>query len=346
MRIRFWGVRGSIPAPPSSYELRDKIYKAITMALETRLKPWDIPSFINMLPHEVKSFVGGNTPCIEISSGKCILIFDAGSGIRNLGQLFTPRPSRDLLDSLEKDDDVKEPSSVEIQRPVHNLNLNLFLTHTHWDHIQGLPFFTPIYSKDTILNIYGVDIESKKKNLELQQSGPSLFPLNFDSLPATINFHEFPDTGMVLAPFIIDSLSLPHPGGSTAYRIRGFNKTVVFATDYEIIESSESARKKEALKDFITNADVFISDTQYTYTESHSKAGWGHSSALNIVELAVQSGVKTLYLFHHDPSYDDLKLYDILDKASSLARLLYPQSSISIRLAAEDTVIELTDDIY
>jgi ribonuclease BN (tRNA processing enzyme) len=121
---------------------------------------------------------------------------------------------------------------------------------------------------------------------------------------------------------------------------------VVFATDYEIIESAENALKKEALKDFITNADVFISDTQYTYTESHSKEGWGHSSALNIVELAVQAKVKKLYLFHHDPSYDDLKLYDILDKASSLTRLLYPQSMLSIRLAAEDTVIDLTDDIY
>ncbi|MDR2405134.1 MAG: MBL fold metallo-hydrolase, partial [Deltaproteobacteria bacterium] len=323
MRIRFWGVRGSIPAPPNSYELRDKIYKALTMALETRLKPWDIPSFINTLPHEVKSFVGGNTPCIEISHGKRILIFDAGSGIRNLGRLFTPRPSKDLLDQLENpDSELKEPQEIS---PSHQLNLDLLLTHTHWDHIQGLPFFAPIYSKDTALSIYGTDIVAKKKNLELQMSDSSVFPIHFHSLPAQISFHEFPETGLVLEPFTLDCLELPHPGGSTAYRVKAFDKTVVFATDYEIIDSSESSTKKEALKDFISNADVFISDTQYTYTESHSKEGWGHSSALNIVELAVQSGVKMLYLFHHDPNYDDLKLYDILDKASSLSRLLYPQ---------------------
>jgi phosphoribosyl 1,2-cyclic phosphodiesterase len=345
MRIRFWGVRGSIPTPPSSYELRDKIFKALTMALETRLKPWDIPSFINMLPHEVKSFVGGNTPCSEISHGKRVLIFDAGSGIRNLGRLFTPSPSRDLLEALEgRDGDSPGEKPPDIERP--KLNLDLILTHTHWDHIQGLPFFAPIYSKDTNLNIHCHNVAKKRKNLETQQSDPSLFPINFDKLPATIVFHEFPKGGLELPPFSIESLELPHPGGSHAYRIKGLDNTVVFATDYEIAgDSADALRKKEALEDFIMGADVFISDTQYSYTESHSKEGWGHSSALNIVEMAVQCGVKKLYLFHHDPTYDDSKLYDILDKATSLARLLYPQSTLSIRLAAEDTIIDFTDDL-
>ncbi|MDR2340641.1 MAG: MBL fold metallo-hydrolase [Deltaproteobacteria bacterium] len=346
MLIRFWGVRGSIPAPPSSYELRDKIFKALTMALETRLKPWDIPSFINMLPHEVKSFVGGNTPCIEISHGKRILIFDAGSGIRNLGQLFTPSPAKDLLDALENPGVEHRDRHGEADPPRPKLNLDLILTHTHWDHIQGLPFFAPIYNPDTILNIHGHDIQEKKRNLFIQQSDPSLFPLKFEDLPAKIIFHEFPDTGIVLEPFTVDSLALPHPGGSHAFRVKGFGFTVVFATDYEIAgDSADAIAKKEALKDFIANSDVFISDSQYSYTESHSKEGWGHSSALNIVELAVQAGVKSLYLFHHDPNYDDQKLYDILDKASSYARLLFPQSTLGIRLAAEDTVIDLSDDV-
>jgi phosphoribosyl 1,2-cyclic phosphodiesterase len=342
MIIRFWGVRGSIPAPPNSYELRDKIFKAVTMALETRLKPWDIPSFINMLPHEIKSFVGGNTPCLEISHGNRTLIFDAGTGIRGLGSLFTPRPSKRLVESLL---DGEAGPQEDGQEELPKLNLDLLLTHTHWDHIQGLPFFAPIYSRNTALTIWGRDIHEKQKRLALQMSDESLFPIDFKSLPATIVFKEFPDTGLELAPFQLDCLSLPHPGGSEAYRIKAFDKTVVFATDYELGSGShEDSVKQEELKDFIADADVFISDTQYSYSESHSKEGWGHSSALNIVEMAVQCGVKKLCLFHHDPSYDDQKLYDILDKATSLARLLYPQNTLSLRLAVEDTIIDLLDD--
>jgi phosphoribosyl 1,2-cyclic phosphodiesterase len=339
-------VRGSIPTPPSSYELRDKIFNAITIALDTSLRPRDIPSFINMLPHEVKSFVGGNTPCLEISHGKRILIFDAGTGIRNLGKLFTPTPSKDHLEALENlDHDPKAERAAPEENVQPTLRLDLILTHTHWDHIQGLPFFTPIYSRNTHLNIYGHEIAEKKRYLEIQQSDPRLFPINFDTLPAEIVFHEFPATGLVLEPFTLDSLKLPHPGGSHAFRVRAFDKTVVFATDYEISSDAPDAhRKKDDLKEFITNADVFISDTQYSYRESHSKEGWGHSSALNIVEMAVECGVKRLYLFHHDPGYDDQKLYDILDKASSFARLLYPQSTLSIRLAAEDVIIDLTEE--
>jgi phosphoribosyl 1,2-cyclic phosphodiesterase len=341
MLIRFWGVRGSIPSPPSSYELRDKIFKALTMALETRLKPRDVPSFINMLPHEVKSFVGGNTPCIEINHGKRILIFDAGTGIRGLGQLFTPAPTWNRLDELT-DNAPKAGSQANRQK----LSLDLILTHTHWDHIQGLPFFAPIYSPDTVLNIYGHDIAKKEQNLRAQQSDPTLFPLNFEALPARIVFHEFPAGGLSLPPFSLDSLPLPHPGGSHAFRIRGLGFTVVFATDYEITgDSMESQRMKDELGDFIADADFFISDTQYTYTESHSKEGWGHSSALNIVEMAVQAGVKSLYLFHHDPTYDDRKLYEILDKSTSYARLLFPQSTLSVRLATEDVAIDLSEDL-
>jgi phosphoribosyl 1,2-cyclic phosphodiesterase len=415
MRIRFWGVRGSLPAPPSSFELRDKIFKALAMALETRLKPWDIPSFISMLPHEVKSFVGGNTPCLEISHQNRILIFDAGTGIRALGRLFTPAPSRDLIERLERpgagagaggappegpeasglapdapegsgpapgggdlgggsrggrrpgppDPNSQGPNGAEPgsaaqsgqggaeengpheERPAgrRQLTLDLFLTHTHWDHIQGLPFFAPIYSPDTVLNIYGTCITEKKKDLVLQQSRPSLFPIGFGDLPAKIVFHEFPETGLELSPFTIDSLPLPHPGGCDAFRVRAFGKTAVFATDYEISSDSPDGHlRQEALKEFIANADIFISDTQYSYTESHAKEGWGHSSAFNIVELAAQSGVKRLYLFHHDPSYDDQKLYDIQDKAASLAHMLFPQSTMAIRLAVEDTVVDLLEE--
>jgi phosphoribosyl 1,2-cyclic phosphodiesterase len=139
-------------------------------------------------------------------------------------------------------------------------------------------------------------------------------------------------------------MRLPHPGGSTAYRIRAFGRTVIFATDYELLgDSPEINRVRDDLKAFIQAADVFISDTQYTYLESHSKEGWGHSNALNVVEMAHAAGVKRLYLFHHDPSNSDRKLYEMREKAASYSQLLFPGSGLAIHLAIEGSGIEFPE---
>ncbi|MDR2352587.1 MAG: MBL fold metallo-hydrolase [Deltaproteobacteria bacterium] len=336
MLVRFWGVRGSLPSPAQSPELKERIQQILQLSLDKKLTKKNLPDFIASLPAHLTSLVGGNTPCLEVSKDNKILIFDSGSGIRKLGDLLTPLSGVDFLEDNSKGDRKKDYPLV-----VEPLHLDMFFTHTHWDHIQGFPFFAPIYDENTVLTIYAPEIESIEKSLRTQQSTPRLFPIHFDDLAAKIRFKRFPKEGLEIPPFTIDCLPLPHPGGSTAYRVRSSGRTVVFATDYELVwDSPESAWKKEQLMAFIQNSDLFISDTQYTYLESHSKEGWGHSNALNVVEMAHGAGVKNLYLFHHDPSYDDKKLHDILEKATAYTKLLFPKTTMRISLATEDTQVE------
>ncbi|MDR1314100.1 MAG: hypothetical protein LBQ12_10500 [Deltaproteobacteria bacterium] len=348
MIVRFWGVRGSLPSPSGFSELKDKIVQAVRLALKEQPAPEDAERFVETLPDRITGFVGGNTPCLEISCQERILIFDAGSGIRKLGEHLTPRPELDIEEELRGK--AKAPSrgagAGASGRKPHSpkRQLDLLFTHTHWDHIQGFPFFTPVYDKDTSITIHAANSRAVEDGLRAQQSTPLLFPIHFDELPADIKFRTLPEDGLKLGPFNVDFMRLPHPGGSTAYRVKAFGRTVVFATDYELLgDSPEVNRAREDLRSFVQGSDVFISDTQYTYLESHSKEGWGHSNALNVVEMAHAAGVKRLYLFHHDPSNNDRKLYDMLEKASNYSELLFPGSGLSIYLATEGTSVEFPE---
>ncbi|MDR2460566.1 MAG: MBL fold metallo-hydrolase [Deltaproteobacteria bacterium] len=328
MLVRFWGVRGSLPSPPTNADIRAKITQAITIAQESFLagEKLSVEELINKLPPHVPGFVGGHTPCLEISQGDRVLIFDAGTGIRELGSFLYPR-----LTSGTDSETLPSPKT-----------LDLFFTHTHWDHIQGFPFFAPIYDPNVTLNIYALDIDEVEKNLKIQQSTPHLFPMNFDNLSAKINFHKLTKAPLELAPFSIDFISLPHPGGSTAYKVKGQDQSVIFATDYELLDDCPTAvQEREQLCAFIQNATIFISDSQYTYLESHSKEGWGHSNALNVVNMAQLAGVKDLYLFHHDPNYNDEKLFSNLEKANIYNELLFAKSQMGIHLAIEGLSLEL-----
>ncbi|MDR1042266.1 MAG: hypothetical protein LBR80_19300 [Deltaproteobacteria bacterium] len=349
MIIRFWGVRGSLPSPSGYTELKDKIVQAVELALRERPAPEDAERFVEGLPDRVTGFVGGNTPCLEISTQSRTLIFDAGSGIRKLGEHLTPKPELDIEQELmakckQGYDPAADSSATPKKNPAPRRHLDLLFTHTHWDHIQGFPFFAPIYDKDTSITIHAANARAVEDGLRAQQSTPLLFPIHFDELPADIKFRTLPEDGLELGPFSLDFMRLPHPGGSTAYRVKAFGRTIVFATDYELLgDSPEVRRARDDLRSFVQGSDVFISDTQYTYLESHSKGGWGHSNALNVVDMAHAAGAKRLYLFHHDPSNDDRKLYDMLEKASSYSELLFPGSGLSIYLATEGTTVEFPE---
>jgi phosphoribosyl 1,2-cyclic phosphodiesterase len=348
MIIRFWGVRGSLPSPPGNSELKDKMARAVELALRERPAPEDAARFVAALPDSVTGFVGGNTPCLEISCRERTLIFDAGSGIRRLGDHLTPKPELDIeqeLKSLSGGGHKASPGGPPAPKaPPVKRQLDILFSHTHWDHIQGFPFFAPVYDKDTTITIHAANTRTVEDGLRAQQSTPLLFPIHFDELPAEIRFRTLTEEGLQLGPFSIDFMRLPHPGGSTAFRIRAFGRTVVFATDYELLgDTPEVNRARDDLRAFVQGADVFISDTQYTYLESHSKEGWGHSNALNVVDMAAAAAVKRLYLFHHDPSYGDVKLYDMLKKASSYSDLLFPGSGLSIHLATENTQLEFPE---
>lgn len=254
VRLRFWGVRGSTPTPTI----------------------------------ENLTF-GGNTSCVEIrTADNQVIILDAGSGIRNLGQ------------SLMKDA-AGQPIAAHV-----------FLTHFHWDHIQGVPFFAPIYGpKNTIAFHSGVQGRPLQETLEGQMAQP-YFPVKFDQVAAQRSFHTIsPGDEVQVGCAHIIPFELNHPQGATGYRIHAGNTKIVYATDYE----HGDARLDKVLLENAENADVLICDAQYTPTEYEAHRGWGHSTWLNAVQLARDAGAKRLFLFHHDPTHDDQAMMRISEDA-------------------------------
>ncbi|MDR2302523.1 MAG: MBL fold metallo-hydrolase [Deltaproteobacteria bacterium] len=312
---------------------------ALRVALEVKPNPSAIGDFLDNLPDRLVSTIGGNTPCLEVRQGDDTLIIDAGTGINALGRQLTNDdydPDAERLRYLIETQYHDLPVSPYPDETEKILNLNLLFTHTHWDHIQGFPFFTPIYRPGTTLDIYGANGQQIKEALSLQQSTTSLFPVLLENVPAKISFHDFPPEGLKIGPFEIESLALPHPGGSLAFKIKSQGKTLVFATDYEFAGSEAGADSTELkLSRFIDLADVFISDTQYTYLESMTKEGWGHSSPLKVAEMALHAGVKQFFLFHYDPFYSDRKLFEMLERTLSYTNLLSSAHSMAINLAIE-----------
>jgi phosphoribosyl 1,2-cyclic phosphodiesterase len=334
MRVKFWGVRGSIPSPIYPFELRAKVKAALQEAIKARPEPEGLDAFIDQLPPGITATIGGNTPCLEVSEDDTSIIIDAGTGIIGLGLELAKGQAECYLPPIQA------PNSPDKICPP--LDINILLTHTHWDHIQGFPFFQPAYNLENTVKIYGHSAEIAKQALTFQQSSPKLFPVSLERTGANITFHNFPKNGLTLGSINIDSLDLPHPGGSMAFRFKSHKGIIVFATDYEFVENDiESERKRELLMQFLKNADVFISDTQYTYLESMSKEGWGHSNPLKVVEMAVDAGVKHFYLFHHNPYYSDAKLYEMLEMTDAYTKLLHPDHTMEIKLAIEGQTVEI-----
>ena len=241
---------------------------------------------------------GGNTPCVSIECGDTYLVIDAGTGIRNLG--------------LELAAEMVEKGS--------GMNLHLLLSHTHWDHIQGLPFFDPAYMGGTTLIIYG----SQKKGEFLEsilhgQMNNDYFPVQMSDFPSNIRIQQLPET-MNFDDFTLDTQEqVFNPGGSLRFRINTGDRCIVYASDIElnkIFYPDEPSAEIDAMKDeymqFIHGADLLIADGQYTTEEYGMHVGWGHTSIPVLVEVAHKCRVKQLALFHHDPQHSDTKLDEIL----------------------------------
>ncbi|MGE5516659.1 MAG: MBL fold metallo-hydrolase [Bacteroidota bacterium] len=222
---------------------------------------------------------GGNTSCVEISIGEHVFILDAGTGIRALG--------RDLLKRGCK-------SAV------------LLLTHTHWDHINGFPFFAPAFSPDFGLRILGGHLSGKPGGIRAvlanQMENPT-FPVPLSAMRGTVSIDDFA-AGDVLtfAPgVVVRTAPLRHPNGATGYRIEHGGISVCYVTDTEHVPGEPD---QNILK-LIAGADLVIYDSTYTDDEFPAKVGWGHSTWQEGVRLAKAAGVKRLVIFHHDPDHDD-----------------------------------------
>ncbi len=238
---------------------------------------------------------GGNTPCVSVSIQGHHIILDAGTGIRNLGLALKDRAKRG------------EESRI-----------HLFLSHTHWDHIQGLPFFQPLYEPNTHLTIYG----SSKKGRFLSsilwgQMDVEYFPIGLSDLAATLEIQEISSREIKVGPMIVEWEEQKfHPGGSVRYGVRMNGKRIVYATDVELDKifqegAQERERQLGSYLEFIENADLLIADGQYTGREYQKKQGWGHTSIPVLIDLALKARVKQLAVFHHDPRRSDAEIDEL-----------------------------------
>ena len=276
-RIRFWGVRGSIPVPGKS-----------TVRY------------------------GGNTSCVEVRANGEIILLDAGSGIRLLGL---------ALD--------KEFGS-------RSMKLTLLITHTHWDHIQGLPFFSPAYNQNNLIRVLGYEgARAGLATILASQMETPFFPVSLRQLPSHLAIEELKEMEFQIGKVQVRAKFANHPGICAGYRLFTNSGSIAYFPDNEPYEQlklqlasrdgigEEEARdfaaaERAKMVEFLQDCDVAILDTQYTDEEYAKHIGWGHSSLSSVVSLALDADVRQLLLFHHDPNHDDEMITKMVEQARGL----------------------------
>jgi phosphoribosyl 1,2-cyclic phosphodiesterase len=264
MNIKFWGTRGSIPVPGES-TIR----------------------------------YGGNTPCVEIrTKDDSLIILDAGSGIRELGN------------QLISNKDLSE--------------INIFLTHYHWDHIQGIPFFTPIYKPDYKINFYGIrDNGRSVEELLKRQMEHAYFPIKLDEINKNLSYCEITSNSTYeIKGLTIETFLTNHPSKTVTLKITEGDRSFVYMTDNEInLEGKDDMQTNDELRNhnlslinFCAGADYLLHDAMYDEEEVFRKKGWGHSSNKSLARFAALAGIKNLILFHYSPEYNDEKIDQIISE--------------------------------
>lgn len=271
MHLKFWGTRGSI-STPGKQTVR----------------------------------YGGNTPCIEVRlNNNELIILDAGTGIRNLGEAL-----------------MEDGSSIKA---------SILISHPHWDHIQGFPFFKPAFISGNEFTIYGGETDKVTlQKMISDQMNKVYFPIQLNELKATLKFRRIGEEDFTVADARVKSIYVNHPSFALGYRISQRGKSIVYISDNEpfdrrVAQSVRNVEKmivdkysratgdpNERIFDFVRNADVLIHDATYTPEEYVDRVGWGHSHYLFTLKVAAEGNVKRLVLFHHDPSHSDEKVDDIL----------------------------------
>jgi len=318
LRVHFWGTRGSLPAPLREREVRTKIRDALFAArglpLETDAA---IDAFIDELPFSVHGTFGGNTSCVEIvAGGDEYVICDLGTGVREFGNHV-----------------------VAEHGPAVKKCFNVFLSHLHWDHIMGFPFFRPAYIPGNVIRIHSCHA-ALGEALHKQQSEPC-FPVDFRALPATIEFVALePGRTYDIAGLSVTSIKQFHAGDSYGYRFSGGNKTIVYSTDCE--HKYSNLDQSYPFIAFYRDADVLIFDAMYSLADTISvKEDWGHSSNVVAVELAHAARAKRLVLFHHEPAYDDHMIEEVFADAVRFEEISRPGDKVEVISAYDGLELEL-----
>lgn len=296
MRIHFWGVRGSIPTPLTPLQIQNRI-----AAVVQRITVKDVESadsrekFLASLPEWLFGTVGGNTSCVEVEneSGDCIIL-DAGSGIRELSLNLKERHRHKTTGNT----------------------YHILFSHFHWDHIQGLPFFAQAFDPHNRIIFYSINPDLE--HILAEQMKYPYFPVPMQGsggFGAKLEFvHLKPeDSTISIGSSTISWHKVNHPGGCIAFKLAENGKKIVYSTDTEL--TADDFLQSDANTEFFSNADILIMDAQYTMGEALEKSGWGHSSFSLSVDFALKWGIKKLILFHHEPTYNDQKIYSLRQSA-------------------------------
>jgi phosphoribosyl 1,2-cyclic phosphodiesterase len=282
-----------------------------------RVVPRDIESqnarelFLSSLPDYLFSTVGGNTACVElVTKESSRLIFDAGTGIRELGN--------------------------EIMAARKAMDCRIFFSHFHWDHIQGLPFFAPAFDPRFSISFYS-PVPEFKSILEGQMK-PPYFPITMDVMAANKDFQVLDGKAVHVGGVKISYRAMNHPGGCYSYAIEEDGVRAIYSTDTELRE--DDFRRTPENQAYFQDADLLVLDTQYTLGEAIEKYNWGHSSFSLASDFAATWGIKKLVLFHHEPSYSDLKIESMFKNAAWYIDHLEAKG-IEVFLAREGLDIEV-----
>jgi phosphoribosyl 1,2-cyclic phosphodiesterase len=257
---------------------------------------------------------GGNTPCLELRTEEGrLVILDAGTGIRELGRSLTERAQGAAIEG------------------------DIFLTHAHWDHIQGIPFFAPLFRKGNRFTIWGSkSLQMSIDRVVRDQMSPVVFPVSFEELQAQIDFQELAEEQRAGTGYHVAAMAVRHPGGALGYRFWDGEvgpRSLVYVSDNELSPRAtyeELPRWRERFVKFAQGAAVLVHDTMFTAKEYDAFVGWGHSTHEDAVELALEAGVEKLVLFHHRPERSD----DEVDTCVTTCRELVQSKGARLEVVA------------
>lgn len=296
-----------------------------------RLKIWGVRGSIPV-PGPSTLRYGGNTSCLEVRADGEIIVLDAGTGIRELGR------------ALEKEFGFKP------------IRITLLITHVHWDHIHGFPFFAPSYNNKNEIRILGYDGADVGPCEALKgEMATPFFPVSLTDLPGHIVIEKLKGDSFTIGKVRVESKTMNHPGKCVGYRLYTTTGSIAYLPDNESYDSfkihspdltslspeqtkTRAQEKRSELVNFLRGADILLLDTQYTDEEYQSHIGWGHGSLSSAVALAIDAGVRKLLLFHHDPDHDD----DEVDAMLAQARVLAGKSNTKLEVDAAREGAEFT----
>lgn len=286
LKLKYWGVRGSLPASPTPEQWVRDVQSLFVEFFETGHKgAADISKFFQSKTITSIGGFGTGTTCVEVLSPKAQIIIDGGSGMRNLSEAM-----------------------MKLANPRSKKVIHIFLTHFHWDHLIGLPFFAPHFIAGNVIHYYAVQPELE--SLIRGKFRKPYFPVPYEALPATIHFHQLqPRKPLMIEDMSITPYQLDHPDPCWGFRIESGGKSYAHCVDSEGTRISRESLGPDL--PLYQNADLMYFDAQYTLPELAEKANWGHSAAQLGLDLAFRENIKRVIFAHHDPGANTQQLNNL-----------------------------------